>query len=342
MSIFKRWIVLIVLLSVSLWGRIIPEYVTAWPKQVSVDKPDPILGDNLVWEQWIYSERFAKRFKGFALNQSDQELNDSPIQAITLRIYKKNLWMGVNDSYPEQYATDIDLYFDNTIQIPLSEKERKYKKSDNYPEGIAESYKSLNPVDLNDKQMLQVARSVDYFFKQPILIFTAPLDGRFSSFGAIYYPNLVDGMSLLSLKSRILGGVAVPLANGGSLWLSLFGARSYNNQVITDSSIAAIGSYTEKRGDFIANEHPKMHGFVRLPKTFTEIALPKMALINDLNYCINQEYVYANAKHKSDSQKSYDELMLWCSDTKKQGIIFDLRDYMFKRPKRNGLFSSGF
>lgn len=341
MSIFKRWIVLIVLLSVSLSGRIIPEYVTAWPKQVSVDKPDPILGDKLVWEQWIYSERFAKRFKGFALNQADQELKDSPIQAIALRIYKKNLWMGVNDSYPEQYATDVDLYFDNTIQIPLSDKQRIYKKSDNYPEGIAESYKSLQPVDPNDDQALQAVKPVGFYLK-PVIIFAAPLDGRFSSLGTTYYPNLVDGMSLLSLKSRILGGVAVPLAKDGSLWLSLFGARSYKDQVITDSSIAAIGSYTEKRDDFIANEYPKMHGFVRLPKTFTEIALPKMALINDLNDCINEEYVYAKYKHKSDTQKSYDEFMGWCSDTKKQGIIFDLRDYMFKRPKGDGLLNTGF
>lgn len=342
MNTFKRWIVLTVLLSTSLWGRIIPEYVTAWPKQVPVEKPDPVLGDKLVWEQWIYSERFAKRFKGFALNQSDQELEDSPIQAIALRIYKKNLWMGVNDNYPEQYATDVDLYFDNTIQIPLSDKQRIYKKSDNYPEGIAESYKSLNPVDPNDKLALQAAKPVDFFLKQPVITFAAPLDGRFSSLGARYYPNLVDGITFLSLKSRILGGVAVPLAKDGSLWLSLFGARSYKDQVITDSQIAAGGLYNETKGNFIADEHPKTHGFIRLPRTFTNIALPKMALINDLNYCINQEHAHANSKHKSDTQKSYDEFMEWCDDTKKQGKIFEPRDYLFQRPKREGLFEIGF
>ena len=338
---FIRWILLTVLLGVSLWARVIPEYVTAWPKQVAVDKPDPVLGDKLVWEQWIYSERFAKRFKGFPQDQADQEFKDSPVQAIALRIYKKNLWMGVNDSYPEQYATDIDLYFDNTIKIPLSDKQRIYKKSDNYPEGITESYKSLKPIDTNDKQALLTVKPVD-FYLTPVIIFTAPLDGRFSSLGTTYYPNLVDGMSLLSLKSRILGGVAVPLANNGSLWLSLFGARSYNNQVITDSPIAAIGSYTETKGDFIVEEHSKMHGFIRLPKTFTGMALAKMALINDLNYCINQEHVHANSKHKTETQKSYDEFMGWCSDTKKQGKIFEPRDYMFKRPKGDGLLNTGF
>lgn len=341
MNTFLRWIILSALLGVSLWGRIIPEYVTAWPKQVAVDKPDPVSGDKLVWEHWIYSEKFAKRFKGFSIEKADSELKNSSVQAVVLRIYKKNLWMGVNDSYPEQYATDIDLYFDDTIKIPLSDKQRIYKKSDNYPEGIAESYKSLKPVDPNDKQALQAVKPVDFFLK-PVIIFAVPLDGRFSSLGTTYYPNLVDGISLLSLKSRILGGVAVPLANNGSLWLSLFSARSYKNQVITDSPIAAIGSYTQTTGTFIADEHQKMHGFVCLPKTFTEIALPKMALINDLNYCINQEYVHVNSKHKSVTQKSYDEFMGWCSDTKKQGMIFEPRDYMFKRPKGDGLLNTGF
>lgn len=342
MNMFIRLIFLILFSAIALWGRIIPEYVRAWPKQVAVDKPDPVLGDKLVWEQWIYSERFAKRFKGFSPDQADQELKDSPIQAIVLRIYKKNLWMGVNDSYPEQYATDIDLYFDDTIQIPLSEKQWIHTKSDNYPEGIAESYKSLKPVDPNDKQALQAVKPVDFFLKQPVIIFAAPLDGRFSSLGARYYPKLVDGITFLSLKSRILGGVAVPLAKDGSLWFSLFGVRSYKNQVITDSPIAMGGLYNETKGTFIAEEHPKVHGFVRLPKTFTEIALPKMVLINDLNYCITQEHAHANSKHKSETQKSYDEFMGWCSDTKKEGKIFEPRDYLFQRPKRDGLFEIGF
>lgn len=342
MKLLVRWVLLVFYLTISLYGRDIPAYVTAWPKQVAVEKPDPILGDKLVWEHWIYSERFAKRFKGFSLEQSDQELKDSPIQAIVVRIYKKNLWMGVNDSYPEQYATDVDLYFDDTIQIPVSEKQWIHTKSDNYPEGIEASYKSLQAVDSNDKQMLQAAKPVDFFLKQPILIFAAPLDGRFSSLGVRYYPKLVDGITFLSLKSRILGGVAVPLAKDGSLWLSLFGMRSYKNQVITDSPIAAIGSYNEIKGNFIVEEHPKTHGFVRLPKMVTEMALPKMALINDLNYCINEEHVHAKSKHKSETQKSYDELMQWCSDAKKDGKIFEPRDYLFQRPKRDGLFEIGF
>ena len=343
MKFCVRLILLICYLTISLWGRIIPEYVTAWPKQVQVDKPDPVLGDKLVWEQWIYSERFAKRFKGFSPDQVDPELKTSPIQAIALRIYKKNLWMGVNDGYPEQYATDIDLYFDDTIKIPLSEKQWIHTKSDNYPKGIAESYKSLQLVDHNDRLALQAAKPVDFFLKQPILIFAAPLDGRFSSLGARYYSNLVDGMSLLSLKSRILGGVAVPLAKDGSLWLSLFGARSYKNQVITESSIAAGGLYNETHGAFIAEENPKVHGFVYLPKTFTAIALPKMALIHDLNRCISAKYSYEHPSVRNEKiTKAYNELNQWCEDAERNGQIFDPSSYLFQEPRKDGLSNIGF
>lgn len=343
MSVFSRWIILIVLLSVSLCARTIPEYVRAWPKQVAVDKPDPVLGDKLVWEHWIYSERFVKRFKGFSLEKADPELKTSPIQAIALRIYKKNLWMGVNDNYPEQYATDVDLYFDDTIKIPLSEKQWIHTKSDNYPEGIAESYKSLQPVDLNDKLALQAAKPVDFFLKQPVITFAAPLDGRFSSLGARYYPNLVDGITFLSLKSRILGGVAVPLAKNGSLWLSLFGARSYKDQVITDSPIAAGGLYTVTTGDFIVDEYPKTHGFVRLPKTFTDIALPKMALINDLNRCFSAKYSYEHPSVRNEKiTNAYNKLNQWCKDTEQNGQIFDPSSYLFQEPKKDGLNNIGF
>jgi len=343
MNLFTRLILLSLSIVVSIWGRDIPEYVTAWPKQVPVEKPDPVLGDKLVWEHWIYSERFAKRFNGFSLEQADPELENSPIQAIVLRIYKKNLWMGVNDSFPEQYATDIDLYFDDTIQIPLSEKQWIHTKSDNYPKGISESYKSLKPINLNDKQALQAVKPVDFFFKQQIVIFAAPLDGRFSSLGSKYYPNLVDGISLLSLKSRILGGVAVPLANDGSLWLSLFGMRSYNNQVITDLPTAAIGSYIDIKGKFIVDEHPKGHGFIRLPKTFTEVALAKMALIIDLNRCISGRYSYEHPSVRNEKiTKAYNEFNQWCKDAEQNGQIFDPSSYLFQEPKKDGLTNTGF
>lgn len=341
-KLFIRWILLLLYITISLYGRDIPAYVTAWPKQVQVEKPDPVLGDKLVWEHWIYSEKFAKRFDGFSIEQADPELQDSPIQAIVLRIYKKNHWIGVNDNFPEQYATDIDLYFDDIIQIPLSQKTWIYSKSDDYPKNIQASFMELKPVNKNDIEMLQIVKPIDIFLKKPIVAFAVPLDGRFRAFGNAYYPHLLEGMSFLTLKSRILGGVAVPLQTGGSLWLSLFGERSYKN-IIIDTSHALIGSYNDKNETFQPDPYPETQGFVRLPKTFTEIALPKMALIKDLNRCIAAQYSHENPVATSEkATQAYNEFSKWCEDTKRNGIIFNPSDYLFQRPKRNGLFEIGF
>lgn len=48
-----------------------PDYVTAWPKQVPVEKPDPVLGDKPYLEIWSYSKEFGKRFKGFPIEGAD-------------------------------------------------------------------------------------------------------------------------------------------------------------------------------------------------------------------------------------------------------------------------------
>lgn len=342
MKLFIRLVLLSLSIVVFVWGRDIPAYVTAWPKQVQVEKPDPVLGDKLVWEHWIYSEKFAKRFDGFSIEQADAELQDSPIQAIVLRIYKKNHWIGVNDNFPEQYATDIDLYFDDTIQIPLSQKTWIYSKSDDYPKNIQASFMELKPVNKNDVEMLQIVKPIDIFLKKPIVAFAVPLDGRFRAFGNVYYPHLLDGMSFLTLKSRILGGVAVPLQTRGSLWLSLFGERSYKN-IIIDTSHALIGSYNDKNETFQPDPYPETQGFVRLPKIFTEIALPKMVLIKDLNRCISGRYSYEHPSVRNEKiTKAYNEFNQWCKDAEQNGQIFDPSSYLFQEPKKDGLTNTGF
>lgn len=101
------------LIAISLCGQAwaAPDYVTAWPKQVQVEKPDPVLGDKPFWEHWVYSESFARRFKGFPADKADPELKGGGLEAMALRIFKKNFWQELNPNYPEQYACEIDVYF---------------------------------------------------------------------------------------------------------------------------------------------------------------------------------------------------------------------------------------
>lgn len=322
--------------------RVIPEYVTAWPKQVAVEKPDPVLGDKLVWEHWIYGEEFAKRFEGFPIEKADKELLNSPIKAVVLRLFKKNLWESINPNYPEQYTVDIDLYFDDAIKIPLSEKERTPLKLLEYPKGISQSFKQLKPLDTDDALILKEVKPFNYFYKKPINIFVTPIDGRFvvpASTG--YYPQIVRGLSYVSLRNGQTEGIAVPLQAQGSLWLSLKGERPFDSNVTTKGVPAVIGFYKETNTTFEPGEHPENQGYVKLPHSFYEVALPKMALIKDLNYCISQRHSYEKNTNKQPSKKR-DEFFKWCEDAETNGLIFHPSDYLSIHPKHDGLDEIGF
>lgn len=310
----------------------VPEYVTAWPKQVSVEKPDPVLGDKLVWEHWIYGEEFAKRFEGFALEKADKELQNSPIKAIVLRLFKKNLWEGINPNYPEQYTVDIDLYFDDTIKIPLSEKERLPLKLLEYPKGISQSFKELKPFNSDDALILKETKPLNYFYKKPINIFVTPIDGRFivpASTG--YYPQIARGLSFVSLRNGQTEGIAVPLQPKGALWLSLQGERPFDANVTSKGVPAAAGLYKKMEITFEPGGHPEERGYVKLPHSFNEVVLPKMALIKVLNVCISDKQ-YLN-KASKDAQE---DLLKHCKEIEETGVIYDLYNNQY------GLTNGGF
>lgn len=322
--------------------RVIPEYVTAWPKQVAVEKPDPVLGDKLVWEHWIYGEEFAKRFEGFPIEKADKELLNSPIKAVVLRLFKKNLWEGINPNFPEQYTVDIDLYFDSTIKIPLSEKFDTDSPLRKYPKGIEASFKKLVAMKQDDKKSIKEIVATIYRLKQGIYMFATPIDGRFIALGSMhYYPTIVSGLSFITFRKGQTSGVAVPLQTNGALWLSLLGDRTFDVHEYPTSVKGGSGLYKKTDKVFEPDEHSEKKGYVKLPRLFYEVALPKMALIEDLNYCISQHYAYETNPNKKPSQER-NEFFQWCDDTKNKGVIFNPSDYLSNTPKHNGLVKIGF
>lgn len=341
MRLFIRLVLLSLSIVVFVWGRDIPAYVTAWPKQVQVEKPDPVLGDKLVWEHWIYSEKFAKRFEGFDIANADSELQDSPIQAIVLRFYKYNFWKIVNKSYPLQYTCNIDIYFDDSIKIPVINRAKRFADWMNYPKGINASYKQLEPKSDNDKNMILLATPINSIIKNPAIFSDKPLDGRFARLGVRdYIPILVDGISMVSLQAGVENSIIGPKSLTGVFWLSLFSELPFSGEL----SHASMGSYRDM--DDIKNFpgiHPEERGYICLPQSFQHIALPKVTLIKDLNRCIAAQYSHENPVATSEkATQAYNEFSKWCEDAEKNGIIFNPSDYLFQRPKRNGLFETGF
>ncbi|MDD5242092.1 MAG: hypothetical protein PHG47_10315 [Sulfuricella sp.] len=315
----------------------IPDYVKAWPKQVAVEKPDPVLGDKPYWEFWVYSEAFAKRFKGFPPEGADPELKGG-VHAMVARILKLNLWSGVNPNYPEQYTCHLDVYFDSSIKLPLSE--RPWSRSPPvYPQGVSPSYRRLVPFDAQDEQAIRTSERAPMYPKYlPMIFVDKPLDGRFSSLGMWeYHPNLVPGLANLSLSAHSVNGacsITAPKAEKGVFWLSLFGDNPYG----------IISRYSHQNEIYTRNikltfdpgPNPERAGYVRMPEALNRAMLPKEALIKMLNWCINQEFAHSTRSGKGISKEAWDDISRRCRDAEERGKI----DPGY--PGRAGLQGAGF
>lgn len=313
----------------------VPAYVTAWPKQVSVEKPDPVLGDKLVWEHWIYGEEFAKRFEGFPLEKADQELQNSPIKAITLRIYKDNLWKSSFSNHVQQYSCNVNVFFDASLLLPSSNKntEKHHIAWMDYPKGISNGYSNLKPIDTNDKEIFMNSQAFNKQLNANPVIFSAkPLDNRFVALGVReYIPHLIRDISVLNLQANIECGIIGPKADQGIFWLSLLGKSPYFQEIDEKSRLAVKGSYKKTDITFEPGAHPEEKGYVKLPRSFYEVALPKMTLIKALNVCIADKQYLNKA-----SKEAQEDLLKHCNEMEKTGVIYDLYN------NRYGLTNGGF
>ncbi len=249
-SILSTWLLLLALgLSALAWAA--PDYVTNWPKQVPVEKPDPVLGDKAFVEIWAYSKEFAKRFKGFPAEKADSDFS-AGAQAIVFRAYKEVIFRG----YPEQYRCEYDFYFDSAIKVSFSDKPtwiHKYK----YPSRVSESYKRLNPVDDSGHETLRNAKPAPFDTQQrAVLLADGQLDGRFATLGIGYYPNVVPSLSMARLTTIFNCEALAPKRDGTHYWLSLFGSRPYKEGPL---SKAYGGSYQPSiKGNFTPGPQPIM------------------------------------------------------------------------------------
>jgi len=310
-----------------------PDYVTNWPKQVPVEKPDPVMGDRPFWEHWVYSETFSKRFKGFPIEKADKELSGG-IQAMVFRIYKENIWAKLNWQYPPQYVCEWDIYFDSSIVLATSEKERDGIRK--YPDGVNSSYVRLNPVTEEDRIALQSSKPSPFFSKHPPMLFAdGPQDGRFTTFGSREYrSNVARGLSMMVMSASGVNchGIA-PKRYDSHYWLSLFGQRPYTAGV---RGKAREGSYDPSiTGNFNPGARAKEQGYFRVPQAFYSEVLPKVTLVKVLNNCITKKHVFGLPGDKT-SVEQREKIILMCQEIEEQGVIYDL----YKQ--RHGLYELGF
>lgn len=334
-------VLLALCLTTQAWAA--PEYVTAWPKQVPVEKPDPVTGDKPTWEFWVYSEAFAKRFKGFPIDKADKELSGG-MRAMVLRIYKRNLWSEVTPNYPEQYACEVDVYFDNSTALRISESGKPRHIFPTYPAAITESYKRLDPVDEKDVQAMRASKPARFNMKAQPLVFADPLDGRYANFGVReYHPNLAPSLSYIGLLSSFSCELTAPLKEKGSHWLSLQGERPYSRDKDgNDPTLwgAVHGTYRPGiKSTFDPGPDPESKGYFRVPEAFNKAALPKVTLIKVMNWCIGQRHSHAHPVGKPMSPESWEPIAYTCDEVEHHGrILPDPRYYSGKE----GLQDTGY
>jgi hypothetical protein len=315
-----------------------PDYVTAWPKQVALEKPDPVLGDKVFSEHWVYGEAFAKRFDGFPVENADPELKGK-LKAMVLRIFMRNFWQEINPRYPEQYACEIDVYFDSTRSLPLSETKHPKKVFPAYPRGITASYRRLTPLLAEDKAAIGASKPVPFSLKEQPLIFAAPLDGRFSVFGVReYHPDLLPGLSVITLMSGFDCSVSAPRQKAGIHWISLLGERPWD-QTVSVSPKAAHGVYNPRViRPFDPGSDPESMGYFRVPEALNREALPKSTLIKVLNWCISQKWKPSDWRVNGRTIHM-DELLERCDEVEQRGRVLPDTRY---HPGKEGLQDQGF
>ena len=314
-----------------------PDYVTAWPKKVKVESPDPVLGDKPYWEYWSYSKFFAQNFKGFPEDKIDPELKNG-VYAIALRIYKRNLWENTNSEYPKQYSCEYDVYFNNALKLPFNKKNRKYLHP-KYPGNVTPSIVRIHLENNNDLKLDNIVTLTRGVSVLP-LIFSLPMDGRYSTFGVkIYYPDITPTISMIVLGQGVSScEVIAPLKNGGSHWISLLGkAPAYTYK---SSAIGGIYNPNITYRKINLNEMNFNNGYFKVSDRFYQQVLPKVTLAKVVNKCIYKEHAISIAMKKSNKKNdAWKEISERCTDIKKIGLISD--PYLHSS-REHGLTETGY
>jgi hypothetical protein len=323
-----------------------PAYVTAWPRQVEVLQPDPVLGDKPYFEHWVYSRAFAERFRGttdgqtFTPEQADPELEGRKLYALVLRIYKNKLWRSIPD-YPEQYGCEIELYFDPQIRIPETAKRMPPGRSDM---ALRPKEKPgphfLLAYDPRDEEAIRQSRSSEFYLARQAVLFTLPPDGRRAPLGGHdYRPTLAPGLAFVRLIAVSFTNdckIATPLhPAGGESWLSLTGIDPYLEQ-------RTHGTYSPRFEtlSFDPGPDPESRGLFRIPRAFHAVALEKAALVKVMNWCIWARHAHAHPHPRSNmTEEVWKRMEFRCEQAERHGRILPDPRY---HPHADRLMETGY
>jgi len=317
------------------------KYAEAWPRQVEVLTPDPVLGDKPYWEHWVYSKKFAKRFTNFDVKNAEPELNNE-IQAIVLRVNMADFRDGSIAGYPEQYSCELEIYFNSKLKLQYQQNSNRRERL-SLPENVLPSYTRLKAKNIEDQNKIDAISLNKYqpLMENSISIFSNPTDGRYKRLSTEeYHPNFLPGLSVIVVNGGSRCQVTAPLAKNGSHWISLRGKIPYGDDGFLEYK-RDYGSYMPnlKKTNFDESPYSKRKGFNKVPKSFSKILLPKAALIKAMNICLYNEGLGKLRADKIDwsnleVMSKINESRSRCDDIRKNGVLTD--PYLY-RDRSKGL-----
>lgn len=293
----------------------------AWPSDVAVLKPDPVMGEAKFWEHWVYDKSFAERFRNLDAAKASSEMAPG-VRAIIFRTYKEHIF----DRNPDMFRCEYEVYFDSRVRIPLGDRDAPNAPR---PSGVSLAYQRLEPLREEDRNAIaRAARARKEPKSPPLILADGNIENRFATFSlGPYFPELLPGLSMATLgRGDFRCTVLAPKRSGARYWLSLFGELSRN----------AKGSpqphrYTDEFRKWLyygtfdpgSVEGALDKGYVLLPESFYETVLPKVTLIKSMNQCIAERSAYARGSSK-DISGAKDRILAACEAVEQKGEIYHI------------------
>lgn len=299
-----------------------------WPTQVPVLAPDPVLGNGKVWEYWVYNEDFAQRFANFDREEASKELSPG-VLAIVFRTFKRPTYADLN-----LYHCSYEVYFDPLIKIPLSTTGRS---GNPYPPGVAAGFHSLRPYRGEDAARLRDAKKVPYQVQSaPVILADGKIDGKYAWFGTNYFPDVLDGISVLALFTDFRCRAIAPKWPESHHWVSILGETAFDQGSRADAHSWGLSDRFKKwlhTGNFDPGPpaHAIRKGLVRVPNQLYANVLPKVALIKSMNECITSR---TGIERRRESRENDAAVLAACEGIEKRGEVrtFDFNHIFIGRP----------
>lgn len=289
-----------------------------WPARVEVLAPDPVLGKQMVWQYWVYSEAFASRFSGFDGKRASKELPPG-VFAIAFRTYKRRTFADL-----DLYHCEYEVYFDQAIKLSVGPREAIFS----YGPSVSPSFYDLRPYRDKDGVAIASARMVPHVLRSaPVILQDGKVDSRYAWFPATnYFADLVDGLSMISLKTGFECRALAPKRPGSYYWLSLFGEIPFEQGSASKAISWGLSIQFQKwlHEDTFKPGPPEeavKRGFIRLPEQLYVDVLPKIALIKSMNDCITAR---TGIQRRGKLRKGEAEILAACDRVEKRGEILDI------------------